>query len=203
MSPPPKLPPHGRRQRIGLLGGTFNPPHEAHVLISLTALKRLKLDAVWWLVTPGNPLKDNHGLPSQEARMAACRALTRDPRIVVTGVEKELGTHYTVDTIAALRRRAPGVKFVWLMGADNLIQFSRWGGWRQIASAIPIAVIDRPKSSLKSLRSRTALALSRWRVPESAASTLPRNRPPAWTFLHGRRSSLSSTALRKAGARVP
>ena len=101
----PKLPPHARGQRIGVLGGSFNPPHQAHLLVSLTALKRLKLDAVWWLVTPGNPLKDNDKLPALEKRIAACRDLARHPRIYVTGVERELGTHYTVDTIAPRRRR--------------------------------------------------------------------------------------------------
>ena len=128
MMTPPRLPPHSRGQRIGLLGGTFNPPHQAHLLVSLTALKRLKLDAVWWLVTPGNPLKNNEALPPLERRITACRKLAGHPRILVTGVERELGTHYTANTIAALKRRAPGVRFVWLMGADNLAQFHRWSG---------------------------------------------------------------------------
>lgn len=196
----PILPPHGRSQRIGLLGGSFNPPHEAHLLISLVALHRLKLDAVWWLVTPGNPLKNNHGLPPLDQRIAACRALARHPRIHVTGVERDLGTHYTVDTIAALKRRAPTLRFVWLMGADNLSQFSRWGGWRRIAAMVPIAVIDRPDATLTSTHSKAALALARWRLSEGAASSLPGNRPPAWVFLHCRRSALSSTALRRAVA---
>ena len=196
----PILPPHGSGQRIGLLGGSFNPPHDAHRLISLTALNRLNLDAVWWLVTPGNPLKDNHALPPLEQRIAACRALARHPLIHVSGVERELGTHYTVDTIAALRRRAPTVRFVWLMCADNLIQFSRWGGWRRIASMVPIAVFDRPGATLRATQSRAALALGRWRVPEAEAAELPGTPPPAWTFLHCRRSFLSSTALRRARA---
>ncbi len=198
----PKLPPHARGQRIGLLGGSFNPPHRAHLLVSLTALKRLRLDAVWWLVTPGNPLKNNRALPPLERRIAACRALAKHPRIFITGVERELGTHYTVDTIAALKRRAPDLRFVWLMGADNLAQFHRWGGWRRIAGMIPIAVIDRPWSASRALSTRAPLALARFRLPERDAAALARNRPPAWTFIHGKRSPLSSTALREAGVRV-
>jgi nicotinate-nucleotide adenylyltransferase len=198
----PILPLHARGQRIGLLGGSFNPPHQAHLLVSLTALKRLKLDAVWWLVTPGNPLKNNSALPPLEKRIAACRALAKHPRIVVTGVERELGTHYTVDTIEALKRRAPDVRFVWLMGADNLAQFHRWGGWRRIAGMIPIAVIDRPWSASRALSMPAPLALARFRLPEREAAALARNRPPVWTFIHGKRSPLSSTALRQAGVRI-
>ena len=203
MSVIPKLPPHGAGQRIGLLGGSFNPPHEAHRLISLIALHRLELDAVWWLVTPGNPLKNNRALPPLEARIDACREMAGHPRIVVTGVERELGTFYTVDTIAALKRRAPTTRFVWLMGADNLIQFDRWGGWRRIAGMIPFAVIDRPGATVRSLQSPAALTLARWRMPEQEAAALAGTAPPAWTFLHGPRSALSSTALRLAGAKVP
>ncbi|MET0606765.1 MAG: nicotinate-nucleotide adenylyltransferase [Beijerinckiaceae bacterium] len=199
---PPRLPPHSRGQRIGLLGGTFNPPHQAHLLVSLTALKRLKLDAVWWLVTPGNPLKNNEALPPLERRITACRKLAGHPRILVTGVERELGTHYTANTIAALKRRAPGVRFVWLMGADNLAQFHRWSGWRRIAEMLPIAVIDRPWSASRALSSPAALALGRFRRPERDAAALARNRPPAWTFIHGKRSALSSTALRDRGQTV-
>jgi nicotinate-nucleotide adenylyltransferase len=197
---PARLPGPTRGRRIGLLGGSFNPPHAAHALISLIALKRLALDEVWWLVTPGNPLKDNRALPPLDDRLAACRALVRHPRIRVTGVERELGTHYTVDTVAALRRRAPAAKFVWLMGADNLAQFHRWGGWRRIAAMVPLAAIDRPGATLRSLSAPAALALARWRVPEQRAARLAELRPPAWVFIHGKRSPLSSSALRRSGA---
>ncbi|MGL4811739.1 MAG: nicotinate-nucleotide adenylyltransferase [Beijerinckiaceae bacterium] len=200
-NPVPKLPVHGRTQRIGLLGGSFNPAHNAHRLVSLTALKRLKLDWVWWLVTPGNPLKDNAGLPPLDARMAAARALAHHPRIRISGVERDFGTHYTRDSLMALRRRAPAARFVWLMGADNLTQFARWGGWRAIASMAPLCVVDRPRSTLKALSSRAALTLARYRLPERASAALPSRRPPAWVFLHGKRSTLSSTAIRQGLAR--
>lgn len=196
-NPVPKLPPHGRGQRIGLLGGSFNPPHHAHRLVSLTAMKRLKLDAVWWLVTPGNPLKDNAALPPLAARMAAARATANHPRIKITGVEADFGTHFTVDSLRALLTRAPDTHFVWLMGADNLAQFARWGGWRTIATMVPICVVDRPRYTLRALNSRAAITLGPYRVPEQDAALLPRLRPPAWIFLHGKRSSLSSTAIRQ------
>ncbi|MHB2169505.1 nicotinate-nucleotide adenylyltransferase [Alsobacter sp. R-9] len=193
------LPPHGRGLRIGLLGGSFNPPHEGHLLLSRTALRRLRLDAVWWLVTPGNPLKDNAGLPSLAARMEAARRLATDRRIVVTGFEAAIGTRYTFDTVRYLTRRCPGVRFVWLMGADNLASFHRWQRWRGIARLVPIAVIDRPGTTLRATRSRAAALLARDRVDETDAALLPLLPPPAWVFLHGPRSTLSSTALRAQG----
>lgn len=201
-NPVPKLPPHGRGQRIGLLGGSFNPPHRAHRLVSLTAMKRLKLDAVWWLVTPGNPLKNNTALPPLKARLQAACAMAGHPRIVVTGLERDFGTHYTVDTLRALLQRAPQTRFVWLMGADNLAQFARWGGWKNIASMVPLCVVDRPRYTLRALNSRAAQTLQAWRVPEHDAAVLPNLHAPAWVFLHGKRSSLSSTAIRQGQARA-
>ena len=194
----PCLPPHAPGMRIGLLGGSFNPPHAAHLLISLRALKRLWLDAVWWLVTPGNPLKDNRRLPPIAERAALARAMAAHPRIVVTTFEAEAGLVYTVDTIAYLRMRAPQIRFVWLMGADNLVSFHRWRGWREIARMVPIAVFDRPGATLKALDSPAAQALARFRVDEAQVQALFRNSPPCWTLLHGPRSTLSSTALRQA-----
>ena len=183
--------------RIGLVGGTFNPPHQAHLLISLIALKRLELDRVWWLVTPGNPLKNNALLPSVAARMSAAESLARHPRIDVTGVESALHTRYTYETLAWLVRRCPGVRFVWLMGADNLAGFHRWNRWKALFRLIPVAVMDRPGATFSAVRGRAALAFSSRRLPESAAPRLALKRPPAWVFLHGTRSSLSSTALRR------
>ena len=151
---------------------------------------------MWWLVTPGNPLKDDAALPPLAARIAAARRVARHPRIVVSAIEAALGTRYTVDTLAALRRRAPGVRFVWLMGADNLAEFQRWRNWRGIAALMPIAVIDRPQTTLRAVHGRAAIALAPYRVPEAAANTLALRPPPAWCFLHGPRSELSSTALR-------
>jgi nicotinate-nucleotide adenylyltransferase len=182
--------------RIGLFGGTFDPPHQAHLGASLLAMKRLRLDRVWWLVTPGNPLKDTRGLQPLDRRIAAARALTRDPRIAVTGLEAVINTRYTYDTLRFLVRRCRGVRFVWIVGADNLRSFSRWQNWRGIAALMPIAVVDRVGPSLYATGSVAAQALARFRIPERDAVTLADRRPPAWTYLHGLKSALSSTALR-------
>lgn len=197
------LPPHGPGMRIGLFGGTFNPPHAGHVLASLTALRRLGLDSVWWLVTPGNPLKDTAGLPSLAARMAAARALARDPRIRVTAPEASLGTRYTVDLLRALRRACPGVEFVWIMGSDNLVQLDRWRRWQDIARLATIAVVDRPGTTLKATASRAGHWLARYRFDEARARRGPVIGPPGLVILHGPRSPLSSTDLRKRGFSGP
>lgn len=193
-----RLPRHEAGQRIGLLGGSFNPAHAGHRLASLIALKRLRLDAVWWLVTPGNPLKETAGLPRLDVRMRQAARVAAHPRIVVTGLEADIGERYTYDTLAYLTRRAPGVRFVWLMGADNLRQFDRWRRWRDIAALVPIAVVDRPGASLRAMQGRAGVWLARHRLPEGAAARLANAPAPAFVFLHGPRSSLSSTALRRA-----
>jgi nicotinate-nucleotide adenylyltransferase len=182
--------------RIGLLGGSFNPPHVAHRAISLFAIKRLKLDQVWWLVTPGNPLKDPGALRDLDARADAARQMANDPRIDVSCLEAVIGTRYTIDTITYLRRRATGLRLVWIMGADNLAQFHRWQNWRRIASEVPIAVIDRPPQSFRAMAAPAAQALARYRLPENQAGRLADQRAPAWVFLTGMKSSLSSTGLR-------
>ena len=182
--------------RIGLLGGSFNPPHDAHRAISLFAIKRLKLDRVWWLVTPGNPLKDQGDLHDLEQRAEAARRIANDPRIDVTCLESVIGTRYTVDTITYLRRRAAGLRFVWIMGADNLAQFHRWQSWRRIAAQVPIAVIDRPPQSFRALAAPAAQALARYRLPENRAGRLADHRAPAWVSLTGMKLALSSTGLR-------
>jgi nicotinate-nucleotide adenylyltransferase len=190
------IPLHTAGMRVGLLGGSFNPPHRAHRAISLFAIKRLKLDRVWWLVTPGNPLKDNGGLHELEERAQAARALAADPRIDVTCLESVIGTKYTVDTINYLRRRASGLRFVWIMGADNLAQFHRWQHWQRIAGQVPIAVIDRPPQSFRALAAPAAQALAPYRLPEKEAGKLADHRAPAWVFLTGLKMNLSSTTLR-------
>ncbi len=190
------LPPHARGMAIGLFGGTFDPPHEAHVGATLLAMKRLGLDRVWWLVTPGNPLKNTNGLAPLAARIAAACALTNHTRIDVSGLEAVIKTRYTYDTIRWLVRRCPGVRFVWIMGADNLRSFHRWQRWRDIARMVPIAVVDRLGPSLYASAGTAGQALSRFRLPESAARSLVNRKPPAWIYLHGLKSPLSSTALR-------
>jgi nicotinate-nucleotide adenylyltransferase len=186
--------------RIGLFGGTFDPPHQAHLAASLLAMKRLELDRVWWLVTPGNPLKDTRGLQPIAQRIAAAQALTRHPRIDVTGLEAVINTRYTYETLLFLRRRCSRVRFVWIMGADNLRSFSRWQNWQGIAALMPIAVVDRVGPSLYANGSVAAQALAPFRIPERDAARLPALAPPAWVYLHGLKSALSSTALR-AGRR--
>jgi len=194
------LPPHAPGMRIGLFGGTFDPVHAAHRAACLLALKRLALDRVWWLVTPGNPLKNTRGLAPLAIRLAAARKLAHHPRIDVTDLEAQIGTPYTYETIAYLVRRCPGVHFVWIMGADNLRSFPHWERWRDIAALVPIAVVDRLGPSLYSAAGAAGQALARARIPESAATTLPGRSPPAWVYLHGLKSPLSSTALRAARA---
>jgi nicotinate-nucleotide adenylyltransferase len=190
------IPLYTNGMRVGLLGGSFNPPHLAHRAISQFAIKRLKLDRVWWLVTPGNPLKENGALHDLNQRTEAARRMADDPRIDVSCLESVIGTRYTVDTITYLRRRAAGLRFVWIMGADNLAQFHRWQNWRRIASEVPIAVIDRPPQSFRALAAPAAQALARYRLPENQAGRLADQRAPAWVFLSGMKLSLSSSGLR-------
>jgi nicotinate-nucleotide adenylyltransferase len=197
VTPIPRLPPFMPGMRIGLLGGSFNPPHDGHALITRLALRRLSLDRVWWLVTPGNPLKSLTGLAALKARIEAARQLDVGPRVVVSDIEAQINSRFTYDTLRWLERRAPGVHFVWIMGADNLRQFHLWRHWRAIADLTPIVVIDRPGSTLKAISSPAGSALARWRIPEQDASRFATMLPPALLFLHGPRSSLSSTALRR------
>jgi nicotinate-nucleotide adenylyltransferase len=183
--------------RIGLLGGSFNPPHAAHRLISINALKRLHLDQVWWMVTPGNPLKQHSGLAPLAARIRLAREVSRHPRIKVTAFEAGIGTVYTAKVLRFLWRRYPRVRFVWLMGADNLASFHHWKDWQAIFARMPIAVEDRPGWRYRALASPAANRFARFRLPESEAAALPGLPPPAWCFLSGPLSKLSSTALRR------
>lgn len=181
--------------RIGLLGGSFDPAHAAHVHISTMALRRFRLDRVWWLVSPGNPLKA-HGPAPIAQRMAHARSLLADPRIVVTDIETRLGTRLTANTLAAVQAQWPGVRFVWLMGSDNMVQFARWDRWREIARRVPIGVIARPGSRLPARFSPAAAALSRFRLPERMAGQLALCPPPAWTLINVPMMPQSSSAIR-------
>ena len=191
-----KVPIAAPNMSIGLLGGSFNPPHAAHRQISLAALKRLGLDQVWWLVSPGNPLKDAGKAPDLKARIEAARAVARHPRIVVTGFEGARRSAYTIDTIRFLKRRYPSVDFVWLMGADNLASLHRWRAWEELLGLVPIAVLDRPGYRLKARASRAAQRFAFAALDESDARGLASMGPPAWTLLSLPLSSLSSTRLR-------
>jgi len=191
-----KIPAAGDGARIGLFGGSFNPPHEGHLNLCDIALKRLKLDQIWWMVTPGNPLKDTSNLPGLEERIMLCRQMVTHPDIKITAFEAAHRVRYTADTVQILKKLRPRHKFVWLMGADNLAGFHEWQNWEKIASIMPIAVIDRPGSTLAYRSARAALALSRFRIDEADASLLALMKPPVWTFLHGPRNTLSSSYLR-------
>lgn len=181
---------------VGLLGGSFNPAHEGHRHISLQALKLLGLDAVWWMVSPQNPLKPAKGMAALDTRLAGARAAGRHPRIIVTDIERHLHTRYTADTLAALRRHFPSTRFVWLMGMDNLRQIHRWQEWQKIFQMAPVAVLNRPPQGeiLKSCP-----ALERFRrslLPQERARLLKKSPPPVWTILHIPLNSQSATALR-------
>jgi len=185
-----------RRRVIGLLGGSFNPAHAGHRHISLMALKRLRLDEVWWLVSPQNPLKPTDGMAPFGERLAGAKARARHPRIRVTGIEAGLRTTYTAETLQRLARRLPHLRFIWLMGADNLAQIHQWRDWQQIFHTVAVAIFARPSYCLRALASTAAHRFARNRVPESASGTVSRQRPPAWVFLVGPLSPLSATAIR-------
>ncbi|AGT09343.1 nicotinate-nucleotide adenylyltransferase [Paracoccus aminophilus] len=181
--------------RIGLLGGSFDPAHAGHVHITEMALRRFGLDRIWWLVSPGNPLKTRGPAPL-DTRITEARRIMEDPRVIVTGLEAQLGTRVTADTIAGLQKIYPGVHFVWLMGADNLVQFHSWGRWQEIAARVPIGVIARPDWRMPARFSVAARKLWRNRLPESEAQLLPLANPPAWVLINVPLNSLSSTAIR-------
>ncbi len=193
---PEETPQLRRGRKIGILGGSFNPAHEGHRRISLEALKRLGLDEVWWLVSPQNPLKPRAGMADFLSRMKGARALARHPRIRVSDVERRLGTRFTADTLRRLARRFPRLRFVWLMGADNLLQIAQWKDWRRIFQTVPVAVFARPAYSLRASGAKAASRFAAARLREEAARGLAERRPPAWVFVHGRLSPQSASAIR-------
>ena len=185
-----------RNRAIGLLGGSFNPAHDGHLMISLIALKRLQLDEVWWLVSPQNPLKPALGMAPFTQRLVKARQLASHRRIIVSDIELRLGTHYTRDTLKRLCARRRHQNFVWLMGADNLVQFPKWEGWKEIFNTVPIAVFDRPTYSSRALAGVVATRFADRRIPERDASGLVRRKSPSWVFLHSRLNPVSATEIR-------
>ena len=188
-------------KRIGLLGGSFNPAHKGHLHISHEALTRLKLDEIWWMVSPQNPLKTTSEMSDFSTRLASAKAIALDARIVVTEIELELGTTFTVDTLKGLREQFPGYRFVWLMGADNLRQIPKWKGWRQIFRMVPIAIFPRPAYSGRALAGKASRRFKRFRVRSTRGPRLANMRPPAWIFLRTQPNTTSATRIRAKLAR--
>ncbi len=180
--------------KIGLFGGSFNPAHSGHLYVGLTALKRLGLDYVWWLVSPGNPLKDGKAMAPFEKRLLAAQKIATDPRLIVSDLERQLGTRYTIDTVKLLQQRFPQVQFVWLMGSDNLENFHLWRDWQGIARAVTVAVVQRPGSIMAAVH---AAPIRRFGVRRVTDGKLPR--PPAILILDGARNPQSATRLRALG----
>ena len=189
-------------QVIGLLGGSFDPPHEGHVHVSREALKRFGLDRVWWLVSPGNPLKARGPAPMAR-RIAACRALAAHPRVAISDFEAQAGTRYTAEPLARLQQARPGVQFVWLMGADNLAQFHHWQDWRQIMQRVPVGVLARPGQRISARMSRAARCFASDRLSGRKSQLLARAAPPAWCFVNMPMIAISSTRLRNSGTWHP
>lgn len=185
--------------RVGLLGGSFDPPHLGHVHISKWALKEFGLDRVWWLVSPGNPLKPVGPAPL-EKRLRACRELVDHPRILITDLESRLGTRYTAQTLQRLQERYRDVRFVWLMGADNLADFHRWDRWDDIMNSVPVGVLSRPGEQLAAGCSPAARRFARARLSARRSTALPFRQAPCWSLLTGPMIDMSSTRIRESGA---
>ena len=183
---------------VGLLGGSFDPAHEGHALITREALKRFGLDEVWWLVSPGNPLKSRKPAPMKE-RLERARCVMDHPKVRVTDLETRMGTTFTFATLAALRARYPGVRFVWLMGADNLASFHKWENWRDIMELVPVGVLARPGQRISARLSPAARQYLRYRYRGREASRLCRSEAPAWAFVNVPMDDVSSTDIRASG----
>jgi nicotinate-nucleotide adenylyltransferase len=182
--------------RIGILGGSFNPPHRGHIYASELALRQLAVDSVWWLVSPQNPLKPLRGMANFLERIGAAKRFVHHRRILVSDIEAQFGTRFTVDTLRALTRRFPQAHFVWIMGSDNLVQFPRWRSWQRIFALAPIAVVARPGSTASARKSLAARRFAfAYRKPSLRFAEML---PPAWTILEGPRDAASATAIRAA-----
>lgn len=184
-------------KKIGLLGGSFNPAHDAHLELSLTALEKLDLDAVWWLVSPQNPLKSDAHMASLNQRIENAQAMASDPRIYITDLERNLGTRYTADTLGLMITLLPDANFVWLMGADNLAQFTEWKDWKKMAATVVFAIFDRPGYSNAVEESEAAQYLRDHQIPSDRAAELGTMKAPAWTFIRDIYNPLSSTEIRR------
>lgn len=191
----------GRGLSIGLLGGSFDPAHSGHAHVAETAMKRLGLDFVWWLVSPQNPLKS----PSSPlaSRLLSAALVARGPKMVITNVETLLNTAFTVDTLRALKRSYPGTRFIWLMGGDNLAGFARWHDWEKIVAEVAIAVVARPGAGPKARLGKLAQRFPHSRISTAAARAFALHKPPAWLYIPARLDPTSSTALRARGIRPP
>lgn len=200
LTPRDTIPTQGDRRalRVGLLGGSFNPAHEGHIQIALRALHLLHLDQVWLMVSPGNPLKPRRGMAPRGERLASVARLAADRHLVPTDIEARLGTRYAFDTIRALKRRFPRVRFVWLMGTDVFAELPRWHRWKSFLREVPLAVMPRPGSNMAALRGQIAGWLGHCRLPVGRIRQLPDKTPPVWAFLPGRQNGISATSLRRA-----
>lgn len=186
-----------------MLGGSFNPAHEGHLHVARLALQRLGLDQVWLMVSPGNPLKPSHGMATMAERLESARGIADGRRIVATGIEGRLHTRYTFDTLRALRLRFPRVQFIWVMGADNLVQLPRWQHWTGIAKTMPFAVMPRPTYNQRALSGQAAQRLRPALREAREAPVLGMMPAPAWTFLPARQNPASATAIRELGKTQP
>lgn len=194
-----EIPTWGDRRaiRVGLLGGSFNPAHAGHVHVARVAMRRLRLDQLWLLVSPGNPLKPSLDMAALAERLRGAGVLADGARVIATDIERRLGTRFTWDTLRKLRIRFPRARFIWIMGADNLEQFPRWRRWMAIARETQIAVLPRPTYNHRALAGQAARRLRRWRVPVRQAPAMACADRPAWVFLAARENGLSATALRQ------
>ena len=183
---------------VGLLGGSFNPPHIGHVHITEQALKAFRLQNIWWLVSPGNPLKEKYP-GSVDSRINQCRKIMQNPKVFISDIERQLDTRFTAETLRKLFRLYPGVRFIWLMGADNLSNFHKWDEWTWIMENIPVGVMARPRRLLRAGLSRTAYRYMKYRVKQTSAAAVPFMEPPAWSLLGGSMQDVSSTKLRLYG----
>jgi nicotinate-nucleotide adenylyltransferase len=189
-------------KKIGLLGGSFNPAHNGHLEISQVAIDVLGLDQVWWMVSPGNPLKDENDMAPFADRFSSAEEIAKDPNIMVTDIESEMDTKFTIDTLKRLKTKFPDTKFVWLMGADNLAQFDQWKDWKKIANTVPFAIFNRPSYSSANETSVAATELKDYLIKTSQAHTLYNLKPPAWVYYQKTDNPLSSTEIRRNNKRL-